>query len=145
YGHVPPSPDTSEKGFDRGSKLNIRYVTMTAYEEAFSQFEGLSVAYPKPPKMEDIAGAYLSGLGLRQFRCAETEKFPHVTFFFNDYRDEPFPGESRRMAQSPQVATYDLKPQMSALEVRDFVLEEVRAAEPADFILVNFANGDMVG
>ncbi len=142
HGHVPPSPDTGEKGFDRGPKLDLAYVTMTAYQEALNEM--VEVAYPKPPKMENIGGAYLSRLGLTQFRCAETEKFPHVTFFFNDYREEPLPGESRRMAQSPRVATYDLKPEMSAREVRGAVLERIRA-DGEDFILVNFANTDMVG
>ena len=143
YGHVAPSPDSGERGFDRGPKLDLAYVTMTAYEEALNPW--VEVAFPKPPKMEDTAGAYFSRLGLRQFRAAETEKFPHVTFFFNDYREEPWPGESRAMAQSPQVATYDLAPQMSARAVCDSVLERLRAAEPDDFILVNFANTDMVG
>ncbi len=145
YGHVKPSPDTGEKGFDRGQQLNLRYVTMTAYQEEFSTFPNLAVAYPKPPKMTDIGGQFLSEQGLRQFRCAETEKFPHVTFFFNDYREEPFPGETREMAQSPSVATYDLRPEMSAHEITRLVLEQVNAPDPVDFILVNFANGDMVG
>jgi len=142
-GNVPPSPDTGEKGFDRGSRLDIRYVCMTAYEASFTDFANLSVAFPKPPKMVNTAGEYLSALGLSQFRCAETEKFPHVTFFFNDYRDEPFDGEDRKMAQSPKVATYDLQPEMSAFEVRDHVLR----ALDGDYalIVVNFANGDMVG
>jgi 2,3-bisphosphoglycerate-independent phosphoglycerate mutase len=146
-GNVPPSPDSGEKGFDRGKKLNLRYVTMTAYDETFSEFPGLSVAFPKPPKMTDIGGEYLSKQGKTQFRCAETEKFPHVTFFANDYREEPFDGETREMAQSPKVATYDLQPEMSAPGIRDLVLQRVRenGAECPDFILVNFANGDMVG
>ncbi|MFK7788845.1 MAG: 2,3-bisphosphoglycerate-independent phosphoglycerate mutase, partial [Phycisphaeraceae bacterium] len=110
-GNVPPSPDSGEKGFDRGEKLNIRYVTMTAYDETFKAFPGLEVAYPKPPKMQDVGGEYLSKQGKTQFRCAETEKFPHVTFFANDYREEPFEGETREMAQSPSVATYDLQPE----------------------------------
>lgn len=145
-GHVPPSPDSGHKGFDRGQKLDLRYVCMTAYDETFTAFPGLTVAYTKPPKMEDIGGAYLSRLGKTQFRCAETEKFPHVTFFANDYREEPFPGETREMAQSPQVATYDLQPEMSAPGIRDLVLGRINAgADGPDFILVNFANGDMVG
>ena len=145
-GHVPPSPDSGHKGFDRGQKLDLRYVCMTAYDETFTAFPGLTVAYTKPPKMEDIGGAYLSRLGKTQFRCAETEKFPHVTFFANDYREEPFPGETREMAQSPKVATYDLQPEMSAPGIRDLVLERINAGEDGpDFILVNFANGDMVG
>ncbi len=143
HGHVAPSPDGGERGFDRGEKLELTYVTMTAYQQALDAF--VEVAFPKPPPLSDTGGAYLAGKGLRQFRCSETEKFPHVTFFFNDYRDAPFPGESRRMAQSPGVATYDLEPEMSAREVTDSVLERIRAASGEDFILVNFANTDMVG
>ena len=143
HGAMPPSPDSGEKGFDRGERLSLRYVTMTAYEEDLNKH--VSVAFPKPPKMEDVVGAYLSRLGLRQLRAAETEKFPHVTFFFNDYREEPFPGEKRRMAQSPRVSTYDQQPQMSARQVCDAVLSSLRGEECEDFILVNFANTDMVG
>jgi 2,3-bisphosphoglycerate-independent phosphoglycerate mutase len=143
HGNVQPSPDSGEKGFDRGEQLDIRYVCMTAYEQAFAQFPGLSIAYTKPPKMEDIAGQYISELGLKQFRCAETEKFPHVTFFFNDYRDEPFEGEDREIVQSPKVATYDLHPEMSAPGVRDAVLKALD--DDYALIIVNFANGDMVG
>lgn len=143
WAKVKPSPDSGKNGFARGKKLDVRYVTMTAYEEELGPY--VQVAYPKPPKMNDIAGEYLSKLGLTQFRCAETEKFPHVTFFFNDYRDEPFPGERREMAQSPKVATYDLKPEMSAEEVCAHVLNRLAAPDCEDFILVNFANGDMVG
>ena len=147
FGNVPPSPDTGSKGFDRGEKLNLRYVTLTAYDETFTQFPGLAVAYPKPPKMTDIGGEYLAKQGKTQFRCAETEKFPHVTFFANDYREEPFPGESREMAQSPKVATYDLQPQMSAPGILQLVLKRINedGVDCPDFILVNFANGDMVG
>jgi 2,3-bisphosphoglycerate-independent phosphoglycerate mutase len=95
--------------------------------------------------MANIAGEWISSLGLRQFRCAETEKYPHVTFFFNDYREEPFPGESREIIQSPKVATYDLQPEMSALGVRDAVLRRLAAKDCEDVIVVNFANADMVG
>jgi len=140
-GHVPPSPSTQQRGFDRPRKLGIQYVCMTAYDQTFSDFPGVSVAFPKQPPMQDIAGEYLSRLGKTQFRCAETEKFPHVTFFFNDYREAPFPGETRQMAQSPKVATYDLQPRMSAREITELVLAHL----DNDFILVNFANGDMVG
>ena len=143
YGHVDPSPDSGEKGFERGEQLDLTYVTMTAYARDLDPF--VDVAFPKPPKMDDIGGAYLSELGLRQFRCAETEKFPHVTFFFNDYRDDPFPGETRKMAQSPKVATYDLQPEMSARTVTDLVLERLDADDCEEFLLVNFANTDMVG
>ncbi|MGB1125333.1 MAG: 2,3-bisphosphoglycerate-independent phosphoglycerate mutase [Phycisphaeraceae bacterium] len=146
-GNVPPSPDSGEKGFDRGQQLNLRYVTMTAYDSTFTEFAGLSVAFPKPPKMQDIGGEWLAKHGKTQFRCAETEKFPHVTFFANDYREEPFEGETREMAQSPSVATYDLQPEMSAPGIRDLVLKRINedGIDCPDFILVNFANGDMVG
>ena len=143
YGQVAPSPDSGEKGFDRGPKLDINYVTMTAYQEELNPL--VNVAFPKPPKMENIGGAYLAANGKTQFRCAETEKFPHVTFFFNDYREEPFEGEGRKMAQSPKVATYDLQPEMSAYEVCDIVLSRINAEDGEDMIIVNFANGDMVG
>ena len=127
-------------GFDRGPKLNLHYTTLTAYEQGLP----VHVAYPKPPKMTNILGDYVSTLGLRQFRCAETEKFPHVTFFFNDYREAPFPGEERQMAPSPQVSTYDQKPEMSAYQITDIVLGRINA-NVDDLVVVNFANGDMVG
>jgi 2,3-bisphosphoglycerate-independent phosphoglycerate mutase len=144
-GNVPPSPDSGDKGFDRGPLLNLRYVCMTQYDTSFDDYPGLSVAFPKPDKMPDIGAQLLSDRGLTQFHCAETEKFPHVTFFFNDYREDPFPGESREMAQSPQVATYDLQPEMSADKVKQLVLDRIHSKDCPDFILVNFANGDMVG
>lgn len=140
---IKPSPDTGRRGFDRGPRLDIEMVTMTSYSEALAPH--VHVAFPKPPRMLNIAGEYISGLGLTQFRCAETEKYPHVTFFFNDYRDEPFPGEKRENPQSPKVSTYDQKPEMAALEVRDAVLRRLAAADCEPFIVVNFANGDMVG
>jgi 2,3-bisphosphoglycerate-independent phosphoglycerate mutase len=96
--------------------------------------------------MANILGGWLAAHGIRQFRCAETEKFPHVTFFFNDYREEPFEGESRAIVPSPkEVATYDLKPEMSAAGVRDAVLARLAAVDCEPVIVVNFANGDMVG
>ncbi|MEM8932422.1 MAG: 2,3-bisphosphoglycerate-independent phosphoglycerate mutase [Acidobacteriota bacterium] len=143
HGHVAPSPDSGERGFDRGPRLDLAFVTMTAYERALDPY--VEVAFPKPPKMDDIGGAYLERLGKRQFRCAETEKYPHVTFFFNDYRDEPFDGEQRANPASPRVATYDLQPEMSARAVADAVLGRLRADDVEDFLLVNFANTDMVG
>lgn len=128
-------------GFDRGPKLDLYFATMTEYEKGLP----VHVAFPKPGKMKDIFGEVLSRLGLRQFRCAETEKYPHVTFFFNDYRDEPFPGEERQMVQSPRdVATYDQKPEMSAYEVTRVMLERI-AAGVDDAMILNFANPDMVG
>ncbi len=128
-------------GFDRGPKLNLYFVTMTAYEVGLP----VHVAYPKPPKMVNILAEYISNLGLKQFRCAETEKFPHVTFFFNDYREPPFPGEDRQIIPSPKdVATYDQKPEMSARGVCDEVVKRVDSGM-YDLVVVNFANPDMVG
>ncbi len=140
---VKPSPDSGVRGFDRSEKLDLNFVLMTAYSERLAELA--PVAFPKAPKMTDILGEYLSDMGLRQFRCAETEKFPHVTFFFNDYRDEPFPGEGRAIVQSPKVSTYDQQPEMSAAGVRDAVLARLDAADCEDLIVVNFANPDMVG
>ena len=129
-------------GFDRGKRIeNLYFATMTGYETGLP----VHVIFEKPAKMPDILGEYISSLGLHQFRCAETEKYPHVTFFFNDYRDEPFAEEDRGMAPSPRdVSTYDQKPEMSAEEVTQKVLQEIDSGEAA-LIVVNYANGDMVG
>ncbi len=127
-------------GFDRGEKLNLHFTTMTAYETGLP----VHVAYPKPPKMVNILGELISTNSMKQFRCAETEKFPHVTFFFNDYREPPFDGESRFMAPSPKVSTYDQAPQMAAYEIAKAVVDVIDS-EAADLIVVNFANCDMVG
>jgi 2,3-bisphosphoglycerate-independent phosphoglycerate mutase len=102
------------------------------------------VEFPKPPKMKNILGAYWGSLGLKQFRCAETEKYAHVTFFFNDYAEKPFKGEDRQIVPSPKVRTYDLKPEMSAYEVASVVLERLDS-DKYDVLVVNFANPDMVG
>jgi 2,3-bisphosphoglycerate-independent phosphoglycerate mutase len=127
-------------GFAR-KKLDLHFTTMTAYETGLP----VRVAYPKPPKMKNILGQVISDAGLKQFRCAETEKFPHVTFFFNDYREEPFPGEERFMAQSPKdVKTYDEKPEMAAHEITRATVEAIRSGQ-FDLLVVNYANGDMVG
>jgi 2,3-bisphosphoglycerate-independent phosphoglycerate mutase len=143
WAKVKPSPDSNVVGFDRGGLLGINLVTMTQYWE---KLEGLvAVAFPKPSPMRGTLGEAVSAAGATQFRCAETEKYPHVTFFFNDYRDEPFPGESRENPQSPKVATYDLAPEMAADAVRDAVLRRLGAADCERLIVVNFANGDMVG
>lgn len=140
---VKPSPDSGVRGFDRGRRLDTHFVIMTEYwEELLPLVNG--VAFPKPAKMANIAGEFVSKAGLTQLRCAETEKYPHVTFFFNDYREEPFAGEVRENPPSPKVATYDLKPEMSAAAVRDAVLARLNSGRP-DFTVVNFANGDMVG
>jgi 2,3-bisphosphoglycerate-independent phosphoglycerate mutase len=134
-------------GFDRGAKLNLYFVTMAAYEDGLP----VHVAYPKEGKMPEILGEYVSKLGLKQFRCAETEKFPHVTFFFNDYREEPFPGEERQIIPSPKLlpdgsplTTYDQQPSMSAPAVCDATVGAIESGK-YDLIVVNFANGDMVG
>ncbi len=127
--------------FDRGAKLDLYYATMTEYEKGLCP----NVLFPKPEKMPNILGEYISNLGLTQLRAAETEKFAHVTFFFNDYRDEPFKGEDRILVESPRdVQTYDEKPQMSAPEVAKAVVEAINSNKYA-LIVVNFANGDMVG
>lgn len=129
-------------GFDRGKKIdNLYFATMAGYETGLP----VNVIFEKPAKMPNILGEYISKLGLHQFRCAETEKYPHVTFFFNDYRDDPFSEEVRGMAQSPRdVSTYDQKPEMSAEDVAAKTLGEIAKGE-SDLIVVNFANGDMVG
>ncbi len=142
-GRVKASPDTGAKGFDRGAKPRVEFVSMCAYAEDLNPL--LGVAFPKPPKLSNTVGAWLAERGVRQFRCAETEKFPHVTFFFNDYRDEPHAGETRDIVQSPKVATYDMQPEMSAAGVRDGVLARLRDPGGEEFIVVNFANPDMVG
>ena len=142
-GRVPASPDSGERGFNRGPRLPLGFVTMASYAEDLEPHVG--VAFPRPPKMVGIASQAMESLGLTQFRCAETEKYPHVTFFFNDYRDEPFEGERREIVQSPKVATYDLQPEMSAAGVRDAVLGRLGADDCEAFIVVNFANPDMVG
>ncbi|MFW5883781.1 MAG: alkaline phosphatase family protein, partial [Verrucomicrobiota bacterium] len=129
------------EGFDRGEKLDLYYATMTDYQKGLCP----NIVFTKPPKMDDILGSYVASKGIPQFRCAETEKFPHVTFFFNDYREEPFEGEDRGMAPSPQdVSTYDQKPEMSAYQVRDNTVEAIKSGKYG-LIVVNFANPDMVG
>ena len=128
------------KGFPRMTQPDIYYVCMTEYDVTMPA----PVAFPKPPKMNNILGAYWSSLGLRQFRCAETEKYAHVTFFFNDYTETPFDGEDRQIVPSPRVRTYDLKPEMNAYEVTDVVLERLDSGK-YDVLVVNFANPDMVG
>jgi 2,3-bisphosphoglycerate-independent phosphoglycerate mutase len=130
-------------GFARDPRpRDLLFTAMCRYEEGLP----MKVAFDRPGQMPDIMGAWVSQLGLTQFRCAETEKFPHVTFFFNDYREEPFPGERRELIPSPKdVQTYDQKPEMSAHGVRDAVLARLAAPDCEPFIVVNFANPDMVG
>ncbi len=130
--------DNDFKGFKR-DKLDIKYVGFTTYY-AEGEFE---IAFP-PTKQKNILGQVLSDNGLKQLRCAETEKYAHVTFFFNDSDETPFKGEERILAPSPKVATYDLQPEMSAFQVRDKLLQAI-ADDRFDVIICNFANGDMVG
>ncbi|HWA86681.1 MAG TPA: 2,3-bisphosphoglycerate-independent phosphoglycerate mutase [Opitutus sp.] len=127
-------------GFDRGPKLDLYYATMTEYEAGLP----VNVISPKPAKLKNILGEVVSNAGLAQFRCAETEKNPHVTFFFNNYRKDPFPGEDRACPPSPKVATYDLKPEMSAAEVTATAKAAILSGKYG-FLVVNFANPDMVG
>ncbi|TFG50444.1 MAG: 2,3-bisphosphoglycerate-independent phosphoglycerate mutase [Candidatus Brocadiia bacterium] len=128
------------KEFSRLTMPDLYFVCLTEYDATIPT----PVAFPKPPKMKNTLGAYWSSLGLKQFRCAETEKYAHITFFFNDYTENPFPGEDRQIVPSPRVRTYDLKPEMSASEVADVVLQRLESGK-YDVIIVNFANPDMVG
>jgi 2,3-bisphosphoglycerate-independent phosphoglycerate mutase len=118
---------------------DIFFVAFTHYYDN-GHFEE---AYPEMVN-KNILSEVLAGNGLKQLRCAETEKFAHVTFFFNALRNDPFPGEDRILVDSPKVATYDLKPEMSALEVRDKLVEAINS-DKYDVVITNFANGDMVG
>lgn len=121
-------------------KLNLHYVTMTNYDD---NFEGINVIFNKD-NLSETLGEVLEKHRKKQIRIAETEKYPHVTFFFSGGREEPFEGETRILRNSPKVATYDLKPEMSAYELRDALIPELNKGE-TDFVCLNFANGDMVG
>jgi len=121
-------------------KRNLYYVTMTNYDDSFT---GIKVVYDKD-NIQMTLGEVLEKAGKKQIRIAETEKYPHVTFFFNGGRETPFNGEERILCPSPKVATYDLKPEMSAYEIRDAIIPELEKGE-TDFVCLNFANPDMVG
>lgn len=121
-------------------KLKLYYVTMTNYDDTFKD---IHVVYDKDNLTETL-GEVLSRNGKKQIRIAETEKYPHVTFFFSGGREEPFEGETRLMCPSPKVATYDLQPEMSAFDLKDALIPELKKGD-ADFVCLNFANGDMVG
>lgn len=129
------------RGFDRGPKCpkDIHFVCMTHFSETVKG----TVAF-KPTNLDNTCGEVLAQRGLKQLRIAETEKYPHVTFFFSGGREEPFPGEARILINSPKVATYDLKPEMSAYEVTDALLDAIQS-DRFDAIILNFANPDMVG
>ncbi len=120
--------------------LPLYYVTMTRYDE---RFQNIHVVFKKDD-IKATLGEVLEHTGKSQIRIAETEKYPHVTFFFSGGREKPFKGERRIMVNSPKVATYDLQPEMSAFEVRDKIVPEIKG-KSADFICLNFANPDMVG
>lgn len=120
--------------------LDLHFVTMTRYDEAFT---GIPVIFEKD-NLHETLGEVLSREGRSQLRMAETEKYPHVTYFFSGGREAPFPGEDRLVVPSPKVATYDLQPEMSAPELTDAVLKKIAETRP-DFICLNFANTDMVG
>jgi 2,3-bisphosphoglycerate-independent phosphoglycerate mutase len=122
------------------NKLPLYYITLTNYDETF---KGVKIVFDKD-NLNNTLGEVLAKAGKKQIRIAETEKYPHVTFFFSGGREEPFEGESRILCPSPKVPTYDLKPEMSAYDIKDRIIPELQKGE-ADFICLNFANPDMVG
>lgn len=129
--------DMEEHGM---KKLDLTYVTMTRYDE---RFQGVQVMFDKQ-NIQQTLGQILAEANKTQVRIAETEKYPHVTFFFNGGREEPFEGEKRILVNSPKVATYDLQPEMSAPEITEAITAEIEANQP-HFICLNYANTDMVG
>lgn len=133
--------DKDFREFDRGDKVpkNLDFVMLTNFSETVDGY----VAY-EPVNLDNTVGEVLSQNGLNQLRIAETEKYPHVTYFMSGGREEEFPGEKRILINSPKVATYDLKPEMSAYEVTDALLKELESGE-LNAIILNFANPDMVG
>ncbi|GAB4407404.1 MAG: 2,3-bisphosphoglycerate-independent phosphoglycerate mutase [Bacteroidia bacterium] len=135
--HVLTQQDMPEEGM---ATLPLHYVTMSRYDE---RFQGVEVIYEKDPIANGM-GEYLASLGKTQIRIAETEKYPHVTFFFNGGREESLPGEQYLLCPSPKVPTYDLQPEMSAADIRDKIIPELER-EAVDFVCLNFANPDMVG
>ncbi len=141
--HVHSQP-VHDYAFERGKLLsNLYFVTMTEYEKSIVE-SGAHVAYP-PEVVELPLGRVISEAGLRQLRVSESEKERFVTFYFNGLRENPFVGEERLIVPSPKVATYDLKPEMSALEMTDALLSKLRSDLGFSFVLINYANADMVG
>ena len=130
-----------DENFDKFNrrKINVHFVTMTEYNDDFN----VPIAF-KPVYLTNTLGEIISKYGFKQLRIAETEKYAHVTYFFSGGREDPFEGEDRILIPSPKVATYDLKPEMSAFEVTDKVIEEMEKNKYA-LIVLNFANPDMVG
>ena len=131
--------ETDFAGFERKRRPTVDYVCMTEFKDTFH----LPVAFP-PQTMANILGDVLARHGLRQLRIAETEKYAHVTFFFNGGVEEPVPGEDRVLIQSPKVATYDLAPEMSAAGVTDELVKRLES-DQFDAVICNYANPDMVG
>lgn len=129
--------DFPEEGMN---KMSLHYLTMTNYDDTF---EGVNVVYGKENLVQTL-GETLAAQGKKQIRIAETEKYPHVTFFFSGGREDEFEGEKRLLCPSPKVATYDLQPEMSAGDIRDSIIPELEKGE-VDFVCLNFANPDMVG
>lgn len=127
------------KGFSRSRWPKVSYVCMTEYDETFH----LPLAFP-PQQLNNTLGEVLAKNSLKQLRIAETEKYPHVTFFFNGGKEEPAPGEDHCMVPSPKVATYDLKPEMSAYQVTEEAVKRIKS-KSYDVVILNFANADMVG
>ena len=132
----------SQKDFPEfGMKaIPLHYVTITSYDDSFKD---INVIY-NTDNLKDTLGEVLSKAGKQQIRIAETEKYPHVTFFFSGGQESEFEGESRLLCPSPKVATYDLQPEMSAFDIRDAIIPELKKGD-VDFVCLNFANGDMVG
>ncbi len=131
--------DTRFNGFVRAKKPNVNMVTLTEYDATFQ----VPIAFPPQPLI-NLLGEYVSHLGLKQLRIAETEKYAHVTFFFNGGIEQACPGEDRVLVPSPKVATYDLQPEMNALKLTDRLMTEINKQQ-YDIIICNFANADMVG
>lgn len=142
--HLPVTPSGIQPPFERGVKLkNLFFVTMTQYEKQIVE-AGAKVAFP-PENVKIPIGRVISEAGLRQLRASESEKERFVTFYFNGQQEIPFDGEDRTIVPSPKVSTYDLKPEMSARELTETVLSRLRDVGDYKFILLNFANADMVG
>ena len=133
---------TQQEMTDQGMHTipGLQYYCMTPYDASFT---GVHILFPKE-NVTDTLGEYLSSKGIKQLHTAETEKYAHVTFFFNGGREAPYENEDRILVASPKVATYDLKPEMSAFEVKDKLVAAIQENK-YEFIVVNFANGDMVG
>lgn len=134
--------DPDFDGFERTKLDDLLWVCTTQYDDDFFEWPCIHIAYP-PERPTHTLGQHISELGLRQFRVSETEKYAHVTYFLSGGREEPFPGEDRKLVPSPKVATYDLQPEMSSGEVTDALIGAI--ADGYDFIVVNYPNGDMVG